>query len=126
MQPCALQFQGLRTPALSFLQACLESYAEPLPQSPGFWQLKPREKPALRQQDIQTMREKLVELGQRLNYQIEGENPLRWQAENGETAYMFFLFASSMIGRFVYSPPAIPMNKMHLGAAGQPCQPACI
>jgi hypothetical protein len=113
-----LQFQGLRTPALSLLQACLESYAEPVPQSPGFWQLKPREKPALRQQDIQTMREKLVELGQRLNYQIEGENPLRWQAENGETAYMFFLFASSMIGRFVYSPPAIAVNKCILVLPG--------
>jgi DNA-directed RNA polymerase subunit M/transcription elongation factor TFIIS len=112
------QFLGLRTPPLSLLQICLDSYAEPVPQSPGYWQLKPREKPALRQQDIQTMRGKLVDLGQRLDYQIEGENPLRWQTEDGETAYMFFLFASSMIGRFVYSPPAIPVNKCILVLPG--------
>jgi hypothetical protein len=114
---CA-QFPGLRTPPISLLQACLESYAEQVPQSPGFWQLKPRENPLLRQQDIQDIRQKLVDLGQRLEYLIEGENPLRWQTDEGETAYMFFLFASSMIGRFVYSPPAIPVSKCILVLPG--------
>jgi hypothetical protein len=113
-----VQFPGLRTPPVSLLQCCLESYAEQVPQSPGFWQLKPREKPAMRQQDIQRMRDKLVDLGQRLNFQIEGENPLRWQTDSGETAYMFFLFASSMIGRFVYSPPTIQASKCMLVLPG--------
>jgi hypothetical protein len=112
------QFPGMRTPPLSLLQNCLESYAEQVPQSPGYWQLKPREKPALRQQDIQQVRDQLVILGQRLKYEIDGENPLRWQDESGETAYMFFLFASSMIGRFVYSPPAIPVHKCILVLPG--------
>jgi hypothetical protein len=31
---------------------------------------------------------------------------------------MFFLFASSMIGRFVYSPPAIPVSKCILVLPG--------
>jgi hypothetical protein len=112
------QFTGLNTPPLPLIQACLESYAEPHAQIHGHWQLKPSEKPVLRQQDIQRMREKLVILGKRLNFQIDGENPLRWQTEAGETAYIFFLFASSMIGRFVYSPPTIPVSKCILVLPG--------
>jgi hypothetical protein len=112
------QFTGLRTPSIGLLQACLESYAQPISQSAEDWQLKPREKPVLRQRDIQQVREKLIALGQRLNYQIEGENPLRWLSDTGETAYIFFLFASSMIGRFVYSPPAIPVSKCILVLPG--------
>jgi hypothetical protein len=114
---CA-QFPGTRTPPIQLIQACLDSYAEQAPQSPGFWQLRARENPVIRQQDILNMRAILSALGQRLDYRVGGENPLRWLTASDETAYMFFLFASSMIGRFVYSPPAIAVSNCILVLPG--------
>ncbi len=112
------RFPGMMAPPSNLVQACLQSYGEQSSQSPGCWQLKSQEKPAARRQDILDVRQKLAELSRRLDYLPVGENPLTWTAPDGETAYLFYLFASSMIGRFVLARPPIPPNRCILVLPG--------
>ncbi len=112
------RFPGLMTPPSNLIQACLESYGELAPQSGDCWQLRAQEQPTARKQDILDARNKLIELGARLNYTSSGENPLAWRTPAGETAYLFHLFASSMIGRFVLSQPPVPPNRCILVLPG--------
>ncbi len=112
------RFPGLLTPPSNLIRACLESYSEPTPQSRECRQLRAQEKPAARKQDILEVRGKLIELGRKAGYILSGENPLVWADPNSETAYLFYLFASSMIGRFVLSPPPIPPNRCILVLPG--------
>jgi hypothetical protein len=104
---CA-QFTGMLTPSSSLLAACLSSYAEPDSQKPQRWHIKEREKPHIRQKDVSEVQHQLSELGKRLGLLVEKSNPLRWKDDHNLTKYQFYLFASSMIGRFVFSPPEIP------------------
>ncbi len=112
------RFPGLMTPPAGLIRACLDSYGEPDPQSRDFCQLREQEKPAARKQDILDARGRLIELGLRLGYTPTGENPLAWTAPTGEAAYLFYLFASSMIGRFVLAQPPISPSRCILVLPG--------
>ncbi len=112
------RFPGLMTPPASLIQACLELYGELDSLSGGCWNLRAQELPAARRQDILDTRHKLIEIGERLGYTPSGENPLLWLTPGGETAYLFHLFASSMIGRFVLAQPPIPPERCILVLPG--------
>ena len=106
-----LLFQGLFTPSEDLVHACLESYGEPLQQTPNRWQLSDRETQANRQADILSVREMLRTLGQRLGYLHSGEDPLSWQSEDGQPGYYFYSLTSSIISRIVYSRSPITPSK---------------
>jgi hypothetical protein len=103
---CALcqAFPGLMTPSEELIKACLESYGEQNSSDQGGWTLRDREKPSARQANLQIIRQRLHNLAERLDFQPEGESPIIWKDRSGEKAYLFYIFASSIIGRFVFAP----------------------
>jgi len=96
-------FQGLATPSLDLIQACLDSYAEPLPNLSRGWQLRSQENPNARRLEMRIIRNILENCGHRLEYIVGGDNPLFWQTVENKTAYHFYLLASSIISRYVLS-----------------------
>jgi hypothetical protein len=100
---CTL-FPGLATPTMDFILACLDSYAEQVPNSSRGWQLRLQENPNARRLELQTIRNILENCGHRLKYIVSGDNPVVWTTANNQPGYHFFLQASSIISRFVLSP----------------------
>lgn len=109
-QMLAQAFPGLLTPPANLIQAILESYAEPLPNTPETWRLQSQELPSLRRNHIQTAHKLLCHLGSRFGYTQSGNSPLLWLDQNGKPHYAFHIVASSIISRFVYAPPPAPHN----------------
>ncbi len=101
---CALN-PGLLTPSLDLIRACLDSYAAPDPADPTAWTLRAQDNPLLRRSDLEEANHLLRRLGERLNYSVEGDQPLLWVGAGGEPAFAFYPIASTLIGRFVFSAP---------------------
>ncbi|MCC6147516.1 MAG: hypothetical protein IT308_08115 [Anaerolineaceae bacterium] len=94
-------FPGVRTPPTALIQLCLESYAEPSPDSPCGWQLRPTEFAARRRSDIQEMASIIQNLARRFGLTCQGEEALEWRNEAGEVTFRFEVFASSIISRYI-------------------------
>jgi hypothetical protein len=94
-------FPGLTTPSRELVEIILYSYGEPSSATPTVWSLREREKPAARQANLQNIRQLLRQLAERLGYTMEGENPILWKDSQGTRIYLLYLFASSIISRFV-------------------------
>lgn len=94
-------FPGLKTPSTQYLHACLTSYGELLPGEGGVWQLHPSETALRRRSDIKEMTAILQALAKKLHFTCQGEETLEWLDVTGRISYRFYIFASSMIGRFV-------------------------
>jgi hypothetical protein len=97
-------FPGLMTPPLELIQACLDSYGEASGSDPTMWSLCEREKPSVRQVNLQNVRRLMQQLSERLGYRADGENPIVWHSPSGQKSYQFYVFASSIISRFVNFP----------------------
>jgi hypothetical protein len=93
---------GLFTPTLEFTRAVLESYGIQEPEGSGKWKLREQDVPAARRADLDEVSQRLHELGERLGYQVNGENPISWE-EEAESIYLFFPTASGLIGRFFFN-----------------------
>jgi hypothetical protein len=101
-------FPGLNTPARGLVRACLESYAQEEPGEEHLWRLRPQDLPATRRRDLSEAVELLGSLGKALGYAVEGESPLLWKDPDGHAAYVYYLLASAVIGRFVSGNPYPP------------------
>lgn len=101
------KLSGLLTPPRELVYQCLESYAEPVDTGRTTWQLRENESPEQRRVDIENAARLLTLTGERLGLEVTGENPLLWRA-NGQTLFAYYLMASSVVGRFLFSsqPPA--------------------
>jgi len=97
-------FPGLGTPEMGLVEAILSSYA--IENENHQFQLKPEEKPTIRREDLQEIRQSLLELGAHLGYQIVDQNPIIWMSKNEEDSHYFYLIASAVIGEIV-------TNQMH-------------
>jgi len=108
-------FPGLLTPSHEFINFCLNSYAvevNPLPGFPGEWQLHSRENPSTRKMDLQDMISILIKVGTQAGFQVSDHNPLTWMNTKGEQEYVFYIIASSIISRYVYSPVKEARNRI--------------
>jgi hypothetical protein len=100
------KFPGLFTPRRELIHICLDSYAEEvtaLPGFPGKWQLHSRETPNTRKVDIQEIVNILTHLGTEAGFKVTDHNPLIWMNSMGEVEYIFYIMASSIISRHVFS-----------------------
>lgn len=97
-------FPGILTPSREDVINCLSSYAEPVSQENTSWILKESEMAAARQADVQHMRECVRKIGQRLGYQIEGEDPIVWREENteGGADFTFHIIASAIVQKHLH------------------------
>ncbi len=108
---CA-QFPGLRTPPVGLIRACLESYGEPLQPAPAgspaaqiTWRMRQNETATVRKADLQDARALLARIGQQMGYAINTRNnALTWET-NGAPVWWFYLMASSIFSRYVYTAP---------------------
>lgn len=98
-------FPGLQTPPTGLILACLESYGEHNPSEPGKWHLRPSETAVQRRKDISEMVQIIKELGNLFQYSCQGEETLEWIDRQGNIAFRFYVFASSIISRFVEKSP---------------------
>lgn len=97
-------FPGLKTPPTALIQACLASYGELLPGEVGVWQLDPSETAPRRRKDINEMIAIIQSLAKKLHFTCRGEETLEWLDETGHILYRFYIFASSIISRYVIQP----------------------
>jgi hypothetical protein len=98
-------FPGLLTPSRGFLRACLESYGEETPAGSGCWGLRPQEEPSVRRSDLKENALRLSRLGSQMGYVVQGESPITWKDADGSLAAVFYLIASTVMSRFIYSSP---------------------
>lgn len=107
-----VQFPGLLTPPMELVRAVLSSYAEPDPDRPECWSLRPQELPAARRADLEAARELLLKVAAALRLNAQGVFPTLWKNSAGEVLYAFYPMASSLVSRFVLNPdPAIPAQR---------------
>ena len=96
------RFPGPLTPAVSLIDACLASYGVEV--TPGYWQLRPEDRPAQREKEREEVLAQLASLGQRLGYVVisgEEDPGQRWDAiwcEDGATAYAFIARWTACLG----------------------------
>ncbi|MEJ5203346.1 MAG: hypothetical protein WHV66_14055 [Anaerolineales bacterium] len=96
---------GLLTPNLSFIQACLASYAIPEAENKDYWVIREAETITNRRMDVLDIQDKLIKLGQQLGYQSrQQQETVLWLDFSGQPVYKFFVIASSIISRFVLQP----------------------
>jgi len=99
---------GLHTPDRRLILACLRSYAVEQPEA-GVWRLRPEDQSAARLADCREILELLRDLGQRLGYQPQGDEPIAWLDAQGQPAYAFRVRANAGLGGLLSAegPPAI-------------------
>jgi hypothetical protein len=108
-------FPGLLSPSRELIKNCLDSYAEEvsaLPGFPGKWVLHSRENPTTRKTDIQEMINVLTRIGNQAGFQVADHNPLLWLNNSGEIEFVFYIMASSIISRFIYTTSKKAQNRM--------------
>lgn len=91
------QFPGLMTPSLALIEACLESYAEPVQNQPGIWKIKSQEMSEARQKDLEDARERIKGIGAHLGYDVIDGESILWQ-KNNITEQSFFFFDHCAFG----------------------------
>jgi len=106
-------FPGLFTPRQRQLLNCLESYADMVNPQEHLWQLRETETPAKRRKDVHEIRDLLKSIGQRLNYEVTGEDPVFWkEGDKSQPAFGFHVFSSAMIFRHLEKPGDTASLKM--------------
>lgn len=86
---------GLETPDRGLVLACLHSYAER--EKAGSWTLRPEDRRQAREADLQNTRYALLELGERLDFNVEGHDPIFWRLGK-DSVYAFCVLETAMLG----------------------------
>ncbi|MFW5713806.1 MAG: hypothetical protein ACOCYU_03965, partial [Brevefilum sp.] len=106
-------FPGLFTPRERLVLICLESYAELIDPEMHVWRLRATEKPSARREDVQKIRNLLKSIGQRLKYQVTGQDPIFWcEEDQAQPQFSFHVFSSAMIYRHLNKPEDDAQMKM--------------
>jgi hypothetical protein len=109
-------FPGLLTPKKVLLELCLESYAE---EKSGGWYLRHQDDPKTRRKDLESIRSQLAQIGEGLEYTVQGiqpetinieldnkdqkqKIPLSWIDEDGVIKYEFYITVSAVVGKILY------------------------
>ena len=108
-----LAFPGLFTPSEEMVLNCLESYADRIDEEGHLWHLDESETPEARRKDIAEIRGLLRSIGQRLGYQVIGQDPIFWhEGDESHPQFSFHVFSSAMIWRHLYHPDDLAEKKM--------------
>lgn len=116
-----VQFPGLLTPPRELIQACLESYAEPVTTPQDGWRLREQESAASRRADLANIRQGIEQLGQHLGYRSQGDLPIFWLDEDGTPAYQLYPIASSIVSRFLNFPTRLTAQRCIIVLPGSRC-----
>ena len=111
-------FPGLLTPPNDLIDACLDSYAEPVPDQPDMWRLRAQDALVARRRDLRTVRLLLDRLAGSLGFTCQGEDVLRWNQPDQKPVYLFYPAASAIVSRFVFQPQPLPLARCVLVLPG--------
>jgi len=93
-------FPGRFTPGNKILLNCLESYAELVDPQKHLWRLRDNERPDLRETEVNEIRKILMNIGERLNYITEGEDPILWfDAKDTTPIYSFHALSTAIVSK---------------------------
>jgi hypothetical protein len=95
------KFRGLLTPDLEVVKACFESYAIEDQTGNKRWRLNPQEFREERTSEVESIRNLLEELAERLGFKSLGRHPLLWKNEQGFEIYAFFILVSACFGEIL-------------------------
>ncbi len=95
------KFPGIFTPNFELVTHCIESYSIKDELKQGRIVLRSQDSPANRLQEISVIGNSLHELGERLGYFTQGDNPIEWRSQH-DLFYTFYLTSSAEIGKFVF------------------------
>jgi hypothetical protein len=101
-------FPGLLTPGGEFIYVCLESYAIEQPENSDRWYIRKDDLPQTRRMHIETIRQTIAKIAEKLNYRSEGERPILWFDENSSLVYALYILASATYGEVILSNPYPP------------------
>lgn len=127
-QMMCMLFTGLLTPDLELIEECVYSYGEKKPPDSNRWQLREQDSPPARRKDVESIKNLIGEIGERLCYQVESEHensstfnyePIIWREGDGSIAYTFYVLASAVLGDVVHST-RLPR---HIPAENEPEKP---
>lgn len=97
---CA-QFPGLLTPDQPLVSTILNAYAEK--REDGRYYLKEHDRSAARREDIAEIARMLLEIGQRLGFQVRQKEQVIWEQAQAGSDLIFHLIASANLGRILES-----------------------
>jgi len=92
--------RGLHIPDPALIEAIVHSYAEKDQHSQELG-LRAEDQPHQRQEDIRTMQQTLLEVGEQLGYIVSGEQPLVWREGKDSVNFRFYFLASANIARYI-------------------------
>jgi len=105
---------GLLTPSKGLIYNVLNSYANRVN---GMWHLRPEDYASNRHAELEQLGALIADLGSRLNYTTRREGQTLYWEENRNTARVFYITASALIGRIVKNNPH-PVDKCLLVTPG--------
>ncbi len=135
-QAMCQSFPGLFTPNPDLIRACLESYAiqttlelgaiEKVTPVKDVWRLREQDDPKARNIDLQSIKEMIEQVGNRLGYRVSSSdadaNPrcVIWYGIRKEPDTIFYLLASAVLGRLVYHAEIDPRRAYIVIPGGAP------
>ncbi len=101
-------FPGLMTPDFELVSTCVESYSDKKSLERGEIILRNQDEPSRRTLELAAIRLSLCDLGTRLSYSPQGENPVIWLDGKDTICMVFFISSSAAIGKIIFNSPHPP------------------
>jgi hypothetical protein len=100
-------YPGLLTPNRRLVMICLNSYAE-RDEETGMWHLRLEDRKDAREEDKAQIRDLLIQLGDRLGFEVESQDDLLWYEKEVGIRYQFIVQETANFGQaLVDANPAI-------------------
>jgi hypothetical protein len=100
-------YPGLNTPDFEFVNLCINSYCDKNSLDHNALMLRKQDSTGRRNLEIEENCLLLQDLGKKLGYSANGENPVIWTTMD-KVSYVFFVLATGEIGDIVYQNPYPP------------------
>lgn len=94
-------FPGLMTPDFGFIDNCINSYCNKDQPDLDNLEIREHDKPEQRKLELASIYLALHDLGTKLEFKTEGDNPLIWNTPDG-IAYVFYVSATAEIGDIIF------------------------
>jgi hypothetical protein len=113
------EFPGLLTPNPELVQLCLESYGEKSISGRDEWSITSQNLPQARKNDLQQIIEALEEMASNLRMRQEGIQPVLWLNEKGNVTFAWYVIASAIISKPVFTNPYPPQKSIAVLPGGR-------
>jgi len=106
------KFPGFLTPSPELVQLCLESYGVKSNPENDEWSIALQNIPQARKADIHQIGEALEKMASTLRMRQEGSQPVLWLNEQGKVKFAWYIIASAIISKPVFTNPYPPKTSV--------------